>query len=325
MTGCASSAVTSAIGSPFALTRAGFGVGFAAGLAGAEPFVGFTGATCFAGAAVFVGCAATFLPPYSGLIVLTTPASTESLGAPPIVNMKTARPAAARAPTSATSRICGLTVSVMVCVSAWRRSALKKQRGRGFPRPRAKRRSQRGLANSLGDRGRRAALEVGDRGRVRVLGAVERGVGAHDADVLDPGVVGELELGQRRAGVAGGVVGVEGLHAGDGGADVGLRGRGVGAVLEAEVRRDRDREQDPEDDDDDDELDQREAAFLACDAVPQIANHVGVLLPVRTGSSGGSSGIGGLRFAPKPRMGDGTARGAVSRAPRRTSPYSGSA
>src|SRR5438105_13777723 len=69
-------------------------------------------------------------------------------------------------------------------------------------------------------------------------------------------VVGELELRQRRAGVAGGMVGVVRLDAGDGGADVGLRGRCVGAVLEAEVRGDRDRKQDPEDDDDDEELDQ---------------------------------------------------------------------
>src|SRR5438105_13710150 len=87
-------------------------------------------------------------------------------------------------------------------------------------------------------------------------------------------VVGELELRQRRAGVAGGMVGVIRLDAGDGGADVGLRGRCVGAVLEAEVRGDRDRKQDPEDDDDDEELDQREAALLACDTMPQVVDHV---------------------------------------------------
>src|SRR5207248_2123859 len=54
------------------------------------------------------------------------------------------------------------------------------------------------------------------------------------------------------------------------------------AVLEAEVRGDRDREQDPEDDDDDEELDQREAALLACDTVPQVANHASLL----TGNGG---------------------------------------
>src|SRR2546423_6399473 len=119
--------------------------------------------------------------------------------------MKTPSPAAARAPTSATSRICGLTVKVMFSVSALRRSALKKDRGRGLPRPRAKRRSVEALADALRDAGRRAALEVGDLRRGRVLDAVAGVVRAHDADVLDAGVVGELQLRQRRAGVAGGV------------------------------------------------------------------------------------------------------------------------
>src|SRR5437588_3967556 len=107
------------------------------------------------------------------MILWTDPASTE-LGAPPIVNMKTARPAAASTPTSATIRICGLTVRVMLSVSAVRRSALKKDRGRGLPRPRAKRSNEKGLADALRDSGRRAALEVGDLRRVRVLDAVAR-------------------------------------------------------------------------------------------------------------------------------------------------------
>src|SRR5438105_7057193 len=107
--------------------------------------------------------------------------------------MKTPSPAAVRAPTSATSRICGLTVRVMLSVSALRRGALTKHRGRGLPRPRRKRRGEKGLADALRDRGRRAALEVGDGGRVRVLDAVARVRRAQDLDVLDARVVGELE------------------------------------------------------------------------------------------------------------------------------------
>ena len=69
------------------------------------------------------------------------------------------------------------------------------------------------------------------------------------------------------------MVGVVRLDAGDGGADVGLRGRCVGAVLEAEVRGDRDCEQDPEDDDDDEKLDEREAALVVREAMPQVCRH----------------------------------------------------
>src|SRR5207253_8601153 len=56
-----------------------------------------------------------------------------------------------------------------------------------------------------------------------VADAVERRVGARDLDVLDSGVVRLLQLGERHARVAGGVVGVERLHARDGCADVRLR------------------------------------------------------------------------------------------------------
>src|SRR5205807_2960861 len=64
------------------------------------------------------------------------------------------------------------------------------------------------LTDALRDRGRRPALEVGDGGRVRVLDAVARVRRAQVLDVLDARVVGELELRQGRAGVAGGMVGV---------------------------------------------------------------------------------------------------------------------
>src|SRR5438067_4386933 len=136
--------------------------------------------------------------------------------------MKALSAAAARALTSATIRICGLTVSVMLSISALRRGPLKKRRGRGLPRPRGKRRSEKGLADALRDRGRRTTLEVGDGGRVRVLDAVARVVRTLDGDVLDAGVVRELELGQRRARVARGMVDRKSCVSGKGVAGGGL-------------------------------------------------------------------------------------------------------
>src|SRR5438105_11590249 len=82
-------------------------------------------------------------------------------------------------------------------------------------------------------------------------------------------VVGELELRQRRAGVAGGMVGVVRLDAGDGGADVGLRGRCVGAVLEAVGRADVGSTVARGDGVDADARNKHEAALLACDTMPQ--------------------------------------------------------
>ena len=65
------------------------------------------------------------------------------------------------------------------------------------------------------------------------------------------------------SGVAGaGVVGVVGLDGRNRGANVGLGGRLVRAIPEAQVRGDRDRQQDAEDDDDNEELDERETALL---------------------------------------------------------------
>src|ERR671925_1107838 len=154
-----------------------------------------------------------------------------------------------------------------------RPEGVKRRRARS-PAPFYERPSSVGLADAGRDRPVRSALEVRGGAGARVLDAVARVVGADDLDVLDARVVGLLELGQGDAGVAGGVVGVEGLHAGDGGADVRLRGRVVGPVPEAQVRRDRDRQQDPEDDDDDEQLDQGEAALVRGKALPQGIDHV---------------------------------------------------
>src|SRR5581483_3522115 len=76
--------------------------------------------------------------------------------------------------------------------------------------------------------------------------------------------------------VARGVVGVVRLDVRQDGAHVGLRGRLVRAILEAEVRRHRDREQDAEDDDDDQELDQGEA-LLGAEARLYAGDHLDVL------------------------------------------------
>src|SRR5205085_10647600 len=69
-------------------------------------------------------------------------------------------------------------------------------------------------------------------------------------------------------------------------ADVGLRGRVVGTVPEAEVRRDRDCKQDPEDDDDDEQLDQGETALVVRETLPQNAGHAVMLLPGWSGWRG---------------------------------------
>src|SRR6059058_2803662 len=121
-----------------------------------------------------------------------------------------------------------------------------------------------------------AALVVEDSGGLRVLDAVAGAGRVHlDGDVLDAGVVGELQL--RQVGTEVGrlaVVGRVGLDAWDGRADVGLGGRLVRARPEAEVRGNRDCEQDSQDDDHDQKLDQREAALLAGETLPQCINHV---------------------------------------------------
>ena len=93
------------------------------------------------------------------------------------------------------------------------------------------------------------------RGSTRPL-ALTRSAGDVHASVVR--ALDASSAGSRRSSRAV-VVGVVGLDRRDRGADVRLRGRVVGAVLEAQVRRDGDREQDPDDDDDDQELDEGEA------------------------------------------------------------------
>src|SRR5439155_3411873 len=85
------------------------------------------------------------------------------------------------------------------------------------------------------DVARGAGLVVLNRARNRVADAVPSDRGNRDLDVLDPGVVGRLQLRQGHARVAGGVVGVERLHARNGSADVRLRGGLVRPRAEAEV------------------------------------------------------------------------------------------
>src|SRR4051794_32731361 len=92
-----------------------------------------------------------------------------------------------------------------------------------------------------------------------------------EGDVLDAGVVARLQLAERDADVAV-VVGCVRLDTRNSRAHVRLRGRLVGAILEAEVGRDGDRHQDPEDDDDDEEFDEGEA-LVALDAPPQVVQH----------------------------------------------------
>src|SRR6266566_4111551 len=129
------------------------------------------------------------------------------------------------------------------------------------------------LAGAGDDVARGADLVVGHGARDGVLDAVRRRVGALDLDVLDALVVRGLQDRQRDALVAGGVVGVERLHARHGRAHVRLRRGHVRPRAEAEVRGDGDREQDAEDDDHDEELDEREALLLAGETCPQTANH----------------------------------------------------
>ena len=71
---------------------------------------------------------------------------------------------------------------------------------------------------------------------------------------------------------AGDIVCVVGLNIRQHCTDVGLRGRLVGAILEAQVRRHRDGKQDAENDDDDQELDQGES-LLRAEARLQARNH----------------------------------------------------
>src|SRR6266487_1075327 len=129
------------------------------------------------------------------------------------------------------------------------------------------------LAGAELDVAGRTRLVVGDRARGRIEDAVAAERRDLDRDVLDPGVVRELQLRQVRTHVTGRVVGVERLDARHGGADVGLRGRLVGPAAEAEVRGDRNCQQDPDDDDDHEELDQGETLLVSREATPKTSKH----------------------------------------------------
>src|SRR4051794_2868848 len=177
----------------------------------------------------------------------------------------------------------------------------EKRRGARLRAPRRKRVSRVLRAGARGDVGGRAGLLV-DRGTDCRLDAVRRRRRGLDDDVLDAGVVRSLQHGRRRARV-GAMVGVERLHAGDSGANVGLRGRVVRTILELEVRRDRNREQDPDDDDDDQELDEREA-LVTLEPHPQRIQHFLVLLPSLRGLTDGRACIDCLPEEARPRLRD---------------------
>src|ERR687886_801554 len=114
------------------------------------------------------------------------------------------------------------------------REKLFNEKGRGRPRPSLNREVGCCSTATRLDVARGAGLVVPDiRGRVRVDDAVAAGGRDRDLDVLDPGVVRPLQLRERDADVAGRMVGVVRLHAGNGGADVRLRSRLLGAAAEA--------------------------------------------------------------------------------------------
>src|SRR4051794_32083554 len=202
-----------------------------------------------------------------------------------------AKPAAAR------TRTWGLRLTVFLsAVQAGRLTG--KYEGRGLPRP-SRQAVKSGLAAADVDVGSRAGLVVEDRARRGVDDAVRRRVGDRDLDVLDPGVVRALQLGQRGARVTAGVVGVERLHARHSSTNVGLRGGLVGPRAEAEVRGDRDRKQDPEDDDDDEQLDQGEALLVTCKTLPQILHSSLLLEGCADGLTGLSTVLGVSTHPPK--------------------------
>ena len=80
---------------------------------------------------------------------------------------------------------------------------------------------------------------------------------------------------------------VERLRGRDGGPDVRAGGTPLGALLEAEIRRDCDRQQNGDDDEDDEQLDEGEA-LLALDSPLKPAEKHVLLLP---GSGTDSAGI----------------------------------
>src|SRR3954468_1359196 len=200
-------------------------------------------------------------------------------------------------PAAASTRTWGLRLTVFLsAVQAGRLTG--KYEGRGLPRP-SRQAVKSGLAAADLDVGSRAGLVVEDRARRGVDDAVRRRVGDRDLDVLDPGVVRALQLGQRGARVTGGVVGVERLHARHSSTNVGLRSGLVGPRAEAEVRGDRDREQDPEDDDDDQELDEGETLVAPQSLLKPCMHAVFLLEGCADGLTGLSTVFGVSTHPPK--------------------------
>src|SRR5712691_11735500 len=113
------------------------------------------------------------------------------------------------------------------------------------------------------------AVLVPDLAADGALDAVGHGGRRHDVQLRgnDRRVV-RLQQRDRHARITGGVggtrvVGVVGLDGRDGRANVGLGGRVVRTIAEAQVRGDRNREQDAENDDDNEKLDEGETALLS--------------------------------------------------------------
>src|SRR5437867_2086930 len=136
------------------------------------------------------------------------------------------------------------------------------------------------LTGSGDDVGAGAVL-VPDFAAHSALDAVGHGGRRHDGQLRgDDRRVIRLQQRDRHARITGGVggtrvVGVVGLDSRDRGANVGLGGRVVRTIAEAQVRGDRDREQDAEDDDDNEKFDEGETAFLTGQPLPDLAGHYG--------------------------------------------------
>src|SRR3984893_18599432 len=173
---------------------------------------------------------------------------------------------AARSPSRAAYRTGGESVKVTESLSAAKRGDLKEE-GRGVPRPSIPHFQLLLRAESGDDVRARAGLVpgLGAGGAVDAVGQGGRGLDVqlrrHDCRVV------RLQQRDRHPRIAGGVggaevVGVVGLDSRDRSANVGLGGRVVRTIPEAQIRGDRDREQDAENDDDNEKLDEGETAFL---------------------------------------------------------------